>query len=93
MIGRDGGRRWRRLRRTVLERDGWRCKRCGKAGVLEVDHVTPMQHGGAEWDSANLQVLCRGCHIAKTRSENTVYADPGRDAWRVLIDSRLSETS
>ena len=31
--------RWRKLRRTVLERDGWRCHRCGRPGALEVHHV------------------------------------------------------
>ena len=25
--------------------------------------------GGAEFENENLQVLCRGCHIAKTRKE------------------------
>ena len=36
---------------------------------MEVDHITPLEHGGAVYDLANLQSLCRGCHIAKSRAE------------------------
>ena len=36
-------RRWDAVRRAVFERDGWRCRKCGKAGRLECDHVTPSQ--------------------------------------------------
>ena len=36
-------RRWAAVRRTLFERDGWRCVMCGKAGRLECDHVTPLE--------------------------------------------------
>ena len=62
-------RRWRVVRRRVFERDGWRCRKCGGAGRLECDHVTPIHRGGAAWDEANLQALCRTCHIRKSRLE------------------------
>lgn len=52
---------------AVLDRDGWRCRRVGR---MEVDHVVPLDRGGDPWDMANLQTLCRGCHIAKTAAEN-----------------------
>ena len=84
--------RWQRLRREIKDRDGWRCKTCGKSGALEVDHVKPRAAGGAFWDPRNLQVLCRGCHIAKTRRENTertVARDPGRDRWNAFRDALL----
>lgn len=77
-------RRWEALRLQVFERDGWRCRACGKAGRLELDHVTPLHRGGDEWDAANLQALCRGCHLAKTASERE-RPDPERDAWRRLL--------
>ena len=38
--------RWDRVRRAVLRRDGWRCVQCGRAGRLEVDHITPLDRGG-----------------------------------------------
>ena len=63
-------RRWARKRREILERDRHRCVKCGKAGMLEVDHVQSIADAGEVWDNDNLQVLCRGCHIEKTRSEN-----------------------
>ena len=74
--GRDW-RRWARLRRVVFERDGWRCRTCGKAGRLEADHVVPISKGGDPWDMANLQTLCRGCHIEKHRPR----IDPERQRW------------
>ena len=60
-----GGPRWAALRLRVFERDGYRCRKCGKAGRLECDHVVPVAQGGAPYDPANLQTLCRGCHILK----------------------------
>ena len=65
------GKRWSLLRRRVLDRDRWRCRLCGGVGRLEVDHRVPEYAGGSLWDPANLQALCRGCHIAKTRKENS----------------------
>ena len=73
------GRQWPAIRRAVLERDGHRCAQCGRAGRLECDHVTPLKAGGAVHDLANLQALCRACHIAKTGKENERVR--GRAAW------------
>ena len=79
--------RWRRVRREVFERDGWRCRECGKAGRLECDHVEPLEHGGAPWDMANLQTLCRTCHIEKTKLENL---NPMRLGWDDYVKEVLS---
>ena len=38
--------RWGVVRRFILKRDGYRCRACGKAGRLEVDHIVP---GQARW--------------------------------------------
>ena len=35
----------------------------------EVDHRVPIANGGAPFDQANLQALCRGCHALKTARE------------------------
>ncbi|HXF36352.1 MAG TPA: HNH endonuclease signature motif containing protein [Actinomycetota bacterium] len=81
MIVRDGpptlgavGRRraplprgWGRLRREALERDGWRCRRCG-GPAQEVDHVVPAHLGGTD-DPSNLAAVCRRCHASKTAKE------------------------
>ena len=63
-------KRWRSVRLQVLERDGWRCRKCGRYGKIEVDHVKPIKRGGAVYAMENLQCLCRGCHIQKTKVEN-----------------------
>ena len=63
--------RWRAIRRRILDKANWRCGSCGKAGRLEVDHVRPIWKGGAPWAMGNLQALCRGCHIKKSRKEYT----------------------
>ena len=79
-------RRWERLRRVALDRDGWRCRKCGKAGRLEVDHITPWHRGGDYWDMANLQALCRPCHFAKTSSEfRRVPTGPWADMVNELL--------
>lgn len=85
-------RRWRRVRRLVLDRDGWRCRACGKASGLQVDHVVPIDKGGAEFDPANLQSLCggrNGCHARKTAGENRRQLTADETAWRRLVAERM----
>ena len=53
---------WERIRLTALNRDGWRCRECGKAGRLEVHHVIPLKDGGTN-DENNVKTLCVGCHL------------------------------
>ena len=77
-------KRWQWTRLQVFARDGWRCVRCGRAGRLECDHVVPLRKGGDPFDPANLQTLCRGCHIDKSAGESA-KPDPARDAWRALV--------
>ena len=84
MRRRKGGKRWQLVRRAALDRDGWRCVRCGKAGVLEVDHILRVRDGGSEFDLANLQALCRSCHVSKTSAENGVIPLPAD--WTALVD-------
>ena len=81
------GPRWGPIRRRILDRDGWRCRHCGRPGRLEVDHIRPLWKGGAPYDGDNLQVLCRGCHIRKTRKESKRVLGPKATAWRRLVDS------
>ena len=79
-------RRWAAVRRSILQRDGYRCTQCGKAGRLEVDHIQAVHQGGDPWDERNLQTLCRADHIEKGRREAKVRRrDPSRDAWDLLV--------
>ena len=80
-------RLWRRLRAQILARDNWRCQVCGRpAGKAEVDHIQALQDGGEPTDPENLQTICRGCHIEKTRLENRKPDTLQRAAWRALTD-------
>lgn len=79
--------RWAAVRRRALDRDGWRCRSCGRAGRLEVDHIRALEDGGARYDLANLWVLCRGCHISKTARENRARrpVPPEVEEWHKLV--------
>jgi hypothetical protein len=71
-------RRWRRnperdkmsqsLRFRILERDGFKCAKCGRGNqdgvMLEVDHILPIAKGGKTTDD-NLQTLCKECNRGK----------------------------
>ena len=84
-------RRWQALRRRVFKRDEHRCVRCGKAGRLECDHIVPLDRrpGQDPYDEAGLQSLCRDCHIAKTREENTREPSASERAWRAFRDELM----
>jgi len=49
------------LRRMVLERDGWRCQKCGTLRNLDVHHMRRRSALGDDAE-ANLITLCRNCH-------------------------------
>jgi stress response protein SCP2 len=52
------------VRAEVWRRDGGACVECGATEYLEFDHVIPWSRGGAT-SAGNLQLLCRGCNLAK----------------------------
>lgn len=54
----------RSIRKKVLARDGHRCRNCGSARHVVVDHVVPRALGGRN-TMANLQALCTRCNIRK----------------------------
>ena len=62
-------RRWRSLRALTLQKDPL-CEECMRKGVLVpaqmVDHIVPINKGGAPLDLNNLQSLCNHCHAVKT---------------------------
>lgn len=54
----------RQAARTVWDRDGWECRRCGSHRNLTVDHIHPIALGGTD-DLDNLQTLCGSCNSSK----------------------------
>jgi len=55
---------YRRLIKNVLERDGWRCQRCGSLENLQVHHKIKRSQQGDD-ALANLVTLCAYCHMAE----------------------------
>ncbi len=87
-------RRWAAFRRSILVRDGYRCRTCGRPGRLEVNHIVPVHLGGATFDPENAQALCRADHIAKTADENRErqHGRPpvDRTGWREYIKELIA---
>lgn len=62
---------WRRIRRYIKRRDGYRCTDCGidvkgRQVPYEIHHILPRSRGGTE-HPANLRTLCSKCHRRYTR--------------------------
>ncbi len=57
-----GNQVYRRLMKRVLERDGWRCRKCGALENLQVHHQLRRSHQGND-SLENLVTLCAYCHI------------------------------
>jgi 5-methylcytosine-specific restriction endonuclease McrA len=58
------------MRFRVLQRDGFRCRYCGRSGsapgvVLHVDHVVPLAAGGTSTED-NLLTACEECNLGKS---------------------------
>lgn len=66
------GHAWRKLRKTILHRDGYLCVSCKRSDryvpATDVDHIINKAKGGSD-DPSNLQSLCRKCHMTKTANE------------------------
>jgi len=60
---------WRKLRAWYI-RNNPACERCLDTGrVVDgkyVDHIQPINQGGAKLDQYNLQTLCTSCNARKT---------------------------
>jgi hypothetical protein len=57
-----------KLRFEVLQRDGFKCVKCGESASsvkIEIDHIIPISKGGLTIKS-NLQTLCFKCNRGKS---------------------------
>jgi hypothetical protein len=59
-----GIRAYRRIMKRVLERDGWRCQKCGSLKNLQVHHKIKRSQQGSD-SLVNLVTLCAYCHMAE----------------------------
>ena len=66
------GWEWDRIKKKILNRDGFLCQECLSNGVSklarEVDHILPRAEGGGD-ELSNLQSLCYSCHKTKTKRD------------------------
>lgn len=55
--------RWKQRRLEIMRRDGFRCRRCGASGKLNVHHRWYL-HGRKPWSYSDrcLVTLCEQCH-------------------------------
>lgn len=68
---------WVKIRTAIRERDGYRCRRCGKpesenGRALPVDHIIPWRTFATAAEAnrpENLVALCDTCHGRKARAE------------------------
>lgn len=61
----------KRTRTRIMERDGFKCRRCGAGpsdARLVVDHIIPVAKGGTAHET-NLQTLCQPCNAGKSDRE------------------------
>ena len=77
-----GLRRWKLLRRAILNASNWRCEVCG-ALAIEVHHIQPIRNGGAPFDAANCEAICRACHLSEHRGGTFVSKD--RREWQEYL--------
>ena len=54
-------RRYRRLRKYIIARDGNRCQKCGSGKSIQAHHVVPLSAGGLD-TPGNLRAICESCH-------------------------------
>lgn len=78
-MGRVYDHAWRKVRDLVLERDRWVCQISGPKcdGQADcVDHVIPVEDGGARLDPGNLRAACTPCNVARANRQKA------REGWR-----------
>ncbi len=72
------GAAWRKFRAWFLSLHPFcSVEGCGQPAT-EVDHIIPLENGGAHLDPTNSQSLCKPCHSAKTYRENKSRCQRGK---------------
>ena len=79
--------RWRRFRIHILQRDGHKCRKCGRrGGRFEVHHLVGLADGGAIFDPDNCITWCRDCHQEYTAEQNRKPIPPEVQDWIDFVD-------
>ena len=63
---------WKKIRKQVLERDGYQClikgPNCARIAD-QVDHIIPVLEGGSWFDDRNLRAACRRCNVGRNNAD------------------------
>ena len=66
------GRQWQKVRRIILHKQPL-CVICHSKGryttANTIDHIQPINKGGAVYNLENLQALCSSCHNSKSSKD------------------------
>ncbi len=65
-------KKWRKIRKAILDRDGWMCAYCGGPADT-VDHVIPRAEGGGD-ESGNLVAACKPCNYSRPKTRRPLQA-------------------
>lgn len=60
---------WRKARKHYIMHHPL-CEICHRAAATVVDHIKPINQGGAPLDECNFQALCSSCHNKKSGHES-----------------------
>lgn len=78
---------WEQQRRTVLSRDGYRCRSCGVGDCrLHVHHKIPQSEGGTDHPE-NLISLCPECHASEHGKQACLLCGGLTDQFGTWFDS------
>ena len=67
-------RDWRRFAARIKRERGGYCQRCGSKDRVILDHIVERRDGGADFDEANVELLCARHHNAKTAKARAARA-------------------
>lgn len=77
----ERGRVSNKMRFSIYERDGHRCRKCGRySNHLEIDHIFPISKGGKS-EYNNLQTLCHECNSKKSNTVERGAVNP-KSKWQ-----------
>ena len=84
--------RWQRKRLEIMQRDGWKCRKCGdERSTLHVHHVKYLCALPWECPDGDMLTLCEACHEYAHYSADAevVAAVADSEPWRCLPDGSL----
>lgn len=77
---------WEQVRKEVMKRDGFKCRKCGETGSLAVHHIIPFRKSRDD-SPENLMTVCGSCH---TTLENTYRKlGPTNFMWKYRTQNQL----